>query len=1034
MTLRRNVLILRRLVRMGGLVSVRAHNTGREAVVGRFFGSLIFLVVASALFCLHADAQQSGGLLSEQLQRAQSQAQGASGQGQGTSRETVLLQPTTPSSANLPASRLEQILSTRAGVKLKQFGYDQLGVGRAVTIPQMGAVQDDYVLGPGDEIVVSLRGQENAEYRAVVDRDGRVMLPRINPVSASGRTLGDFRRELMGAIHRSYISTEGYVSVGLVRQINVLVSGEVNSPGVRILSGLSNAVDAILVSGGVKKSGSLRNVRILRGGRTITLDLYSVLTGQSRGNKAMLAEGDRIVVPSLGPTVAVAGWVRRPGIYEMTSGRSSLDLAELLSLAGGLEVRGKYRISMLEVAADGSSQLKAIEGGHSVVRDSDIVFVQPAASQTVGKATLSGGTALAGQYSTRNTKLSEILKAPGALGDNPYTLFGVISRRDSVSLLRVLIPFTPVAVLRGADDMNIQSDDIVRVMSAKEAKLLLLTLSQYEERRGKVEDALRSPDSVIPQLLDTQVSSTAAQTGQTQGQSQPNRASSNEAQQDLGSETEAESLRRVEHDIEVAFRRANGIYPYGQFGPYGQYSQQNAFANTNQNAGQYAGTQQQTTSDAQYGNTRPDMTGMQDQGIQNTQQGGQYLPPQSMNQLSQQVGPYSDPRNTYGSPATLGQNFEEQSIAAGQVPTNQDVSKASQLANQLEIDPVVFVNFLRDHQVVVGGAVQGAGNYLVGPDADIQALLQAAGGLLRWSDKNAIEVISTTVDSASGTSKTQRNTISLADPGTAGYIVSPHDEVRVSQIVTAVGGGQVVVQGQVHNTGTYQIARGEHLSDILTRAGGLTANAYPYGTVFLRRSVAAQEKEAFRREADELQTQLMIAMSRREADAKLSPDAFNALQSYVNQLRYQKALGRITVAADPAVLAANPSLDPLLEAGDIIYIPQRPYAISIFGEVLQPGSVPFKVGMSASDYVNRAGGYSQFADKSETFLVLPDGTARHVNSSWFNIASDDIPPGSTIFVSRDVSGFDVHAILLDATTIFSQLATTAAALAVLSKQ
>ena len=92
-------------------------------------------------------------------------------------------------------------MSTRAGVKLRQFGYDQLGIGRPVSIPQAGAVQDDYILGSGDEIVVTLRGQENAEYRTTVDRDGAVTLPRLGPVSAVGRTLGDFRHDLVGAIH-----------------------------------------------------------------------------------------------------------------------------------------------------------------------------------------------------------------------------------------------------------------------------------------------------------------------------------------------------------------------------------------------------------------------------------------------------------------------------------------------------------------------------------------------------------------------------------------------------------------------------------------------------------------------------------------------------------------------------------------------------------------------------------------------------------------------------------------------------------------
>ena len=158
-------------------------------MIGRFVGSLVFLIVVSGLFSLQADAQQTPNLLSDQIQRMQGQGQGANGQ--GTSTETIILEPNARPNPSLPASRLEQILSARAGARLKQFGYDQLGIGRAITIPQMGAVQDDYVLGPGDEIVVSLRGQENAEYRAPVDRDGRVMLPRINPISASGRVTLD---------------------------------------------------------------------------------------------------------------------------------------------------------------------------------------------------------------------------------------------------------------------------------------------------------------------------------------------------------------------------------------------------------------------------------------------------------------------------------------------------------------------------------------------------------------------------------------------------------------------------------------------------------------------------------------------------------------------------------------------------------------------------------------------------------------------------------------------------------------------------
>jgi protein involved in polysaccharide export with SLBB domain len=258
--------------------------------------------------------------------------------------------------------------------------------------------------------------------------------------------------------------------------------------------------------------------------------------------------------------------------------------------------------------------------------------------------------------------------------------------------------------------------------------------------------------------------------------------------------------------------------------------------------------------------------------------------------------------------------------------------------------------------------------------------------------------------------------------------------VRINKIFSDADVGNVTVQGQVHHVGTYQIVRGEHLSDLLMRAGGLTDSAYPYGTVFLRRSAAEREQDAFRREATEIEDQLLQAMSRRDPNSKLPPDGFTALQSYVNQVRSQIAVGRVTVAADPTVLAAHPDLDPLLEPDDVIYVPQRPFAVSVLGEVLQPGSVPFRPSMSVSDYLAQAGGYSQFADKSETFLVLPDGSARRVETSWFDFGGDEIPPGSTIFVARDISGIDMSLIITDTTAIFSQLATSAAALAVLSKQ
>ena len=100
-------------------------------------------------------------------------------------------------------------------------------------------MQDDYVLGPGDQVIVSLRGQENSEFRVNVDRNGQVSIPRLSPIGATGRTLGSFRQDVEAAVHRAYVATEAFVSIGNVRQISVFVSGEVDNPGQRLVSGLS---------------------------------------------------------------------------------------------------------------------------------------------------------------------------------------------------------------------------------------------------------------------------------------------------------------------------------------------------------------------------------------------------------------------------------------------------------------------------------------------------------------------------------------------------------------------------------------------------------------------------------------------------------------------------------------------------------------------------------------------------------------------------------------------------------------------------
>jgi protein involved in polysaccharide export with SLBB domain len=1007
--------------------------------------AVIFWVVTSTA----AQAQGSSGLpLSELMQqmtdpRLNGQGQSVLSQGGGSggqvlgvitggasadaaAAETGVIPaaPVAGRGAPLPESRLEQIFSTRAGVRLQQFGYEQVGRPSSVTVPLTGAMSDDYVLGPGDQILVSLRGQENGEYRANVDRNGQVTLPRINPISATGRTFGSFRQDLEAAVHRSYVATEAFISVGNVRQISVLVAGEINNPGQRLVSGLSSALDAILISGGVKKTGSLRNIRIQRGGREFAVDLYSALTGTGSASTVHLADGDRILVPPLGPTVAVAGLARKPGIYELPAHASSISVRNLLALAGGLEIKGRYRLSVLRVAANGGLQMAPLADQSGTIGDSEILNVQLGADQTVSQALLSGASALAGSYPViTGTKLSDVLKSPGAMPLAPYTLFGIIARKDPKTLLRTLIPFTPVAVLGGSEDMALQGDDVIRVLSVNEARLLTNTVRLYTQLQTVEQSAILNPLAPDPNDV-TSLPATAPVPANTDpalaaAQAQQAQQIRNAAEQTLSlADRQRRDIAQLANQVDPVTQQAIQAANQAQQEQLYEYQQQNAPASNqaNQaNSGSFAGLPYQSSGNPGDGSS------VYQTGQGNTAGG---------------VAPYG---NNIGAmqaqravrPPAL--NFQSADADAGQIASNREISNFGDLSRQLGIDQLVLMNFLIDHQVSLNGAVGGPGSYFVGPNVPLQALVQAAGGTTNWADESGVELVSTEVDTQSGHSMTRQTQLPLRQGTLANYIVRPRDQLRFNQVFTDSGLGSVTVQGEVRFSGTFQISRGEHLSNLLARAGGLTSTAYPYGTVFLRKSAAQTEHDGYIRASQEIEEELVVAMTRIGND-KIDSSSFAALQGFVTQLRNQKAVGRISIAADPSVLATKPELDPLLEPGDVVYIPQRPSTITVLGQVMQPGSLPYRSGNTLEDYVQMAGGYSPTSDASNIFIVLPDGSARKVETSWLNFSSVNLPPGSSIVVPRDITPLDTRQLILDVTGIFSGLAVTAASLAVLSHQ
>jgi protein involved in polysaccharide export with SLBB domain len=922
-------------------------------------GLLLVAVILGAALANMATAQTLSD--SNLLQVLKNQGTVVDDQGSKALKPDVLTYLPAGARKSAPGSRLETIYSARAGRQLQQFGYDVLGVPMQVSLAQVGSIQDEYVLGVGDEIVVTFRGQENSTFRTEVDRDGHVIVPKMAPVMAAGRTMADFRADFLAHVSQSFVSTDAYISLGDVRQVSVLVAGEVRSPGVRIVSGLAGPLDALMLSGGVSKTGTLRAVKLIRNGHVRVIDLYSVILDGAASNLGTLRDGDKILVPTIGPTVAVTGSVKRQAIYELPPGASAVDANALVRLAGGVEIAGTYNLNKLQLESDGISRLIPLPRG-GTIRSGEVLFVESSREVSLDEVRLTGAVRLGGvRPRSSNPTVGALIRGPNDLSEDAYTPFALIIRRDRLSNAKLLVPFSLSQVLNGGGDVPLQSDDMVFVFSMTEIRTL--TRGNTTDTAPFSSDDTSQQSPVAQKKIDPRLTT---QGGGGEGDDNATQSSSPV----LGSwSTTANPQAALASSILQA---------------------------------QFGGHPAKTDDTPTASDTRPPAPG------------------QRISQVTDAIAESARVSTNESGPVSENIPFEEV------------------LAGELNVAPEALRRVLYDHTVRILGEVGDPQIYLAAPGTSLDMMLRIAGGVSRDADLSAVEVTSTKIDTATGTSQTIRASYSQNDGGFQKVDIQPSDVIRVRPVFSDRQNGRIVVTGEVRYPGTFDIIRNERLSSVLARAGGLTEQAYPYGAVFTRRRAAIDEKAGNERTAQALEAQLgtlvvSAANAPATAQGSTTPSGLPLLAGLAQQLRDAPALGRITVVSDPTVLVARPDLDILLEPGDTLYIPQRPSTVTVSGEVLNAGAFRYEPGLSVADYVRRAGGTTQSADSSRVFVVLPDGTARPEEQNWLSIGENAIPPGSTVIIPRDLRPFDFTQMALTVTQIFSQLAVTAASLSVISK-
>ncbi len=230
--------------------------------------------------------------------------------------------------------------------ELEPFGMSLFDVDNendvSIDIPSAS----DYVLGPGDNIIIYLWGRAEKQYELTLDREGKVFVPQVGELVGWGLTLDQFTEKAKRQFSKSYTDFSLTVSLGKIRSIRVFVAGEVKRPGAYTVSSLTSMFNVLYSAGGPTDKGSMRQIKLMRNSEEkAEIDLYDLLLKGQNASDIRLQTGDVIFVPISGPRVAIRGEIKRPAIYELKGGETALDL---LNLAGSATPEAHLNRVMLE--------------------------------------------------------------------------------------------------------------------------------------------------------------------------------------------------------------------------------------------------------------------------------------------------------------------------------------------------------------------------------------------------------------------------------------------------------------------------------------------------------------------------------------------------------------------------------------------------------------------------------------------------------------------------------------------------------------
>ncbi len=340
----------------------------------------------------------------------------------------------------------------------------------------------DYVLGPGDELLIDLWGTTQQFFKFTVSAEGAIRPNKLSPIYVNGLTISAAEAKIINRLSQIYKGLKKtkdqeptifhQVSLGKIRTINIEVVGAVETPGIYALPSLATVYAGIHASGGPNLSGTFRNIRLIRNNELkAVIDIYDFLTTGVKVGDERLQDGDIIIVPPYGKRVALEGEVKIRGLFEMVEGES---LMKALSFASGFRNRAFKELITVKRNGDVEKEIfdvNARDYGSFIPEDGDYIEVSQILNRFANRVVIDGAVYRVGEYQlTDALSLLGLIEKSGGLRADAFLNRATIYRTND-DFSRFTIPVDLGALLKGTiEDIPLQREDHIKVNSIYDLK------------------------------------------------------------------------------------------------------------------------------------------------------------------------------------------------------------------------------------------------------------------------------------------------------------------------------------------------------------------------------------------------------------------------------------------------------------------------------------------------------------------------------------------------------------------------------------